>query len=165
MGGRGTIAAIVMIAAAGLLPAVLLPAPPARAAAVFVELNPETVQAGFLVGIRASCDDNTQPATVESEVFGEVKVYPQFDVLTAAVTVPADADARRYNVRLTCPGGGSASARLNVLAAGRPSEGPSTGFGGMAGGDRSAGLLIGGGLVAIVAAAVLGAVTLRRRRA
>jgi hypothetical protein len=161
MGGRGTIAATVLIAAMTLLPA----APASARAAVYVELNPETVQAGFLVGIRASCDDNTQPATVESDAFGEVKVYPQFDVLTAAVTVPDDADARRYDVRLTCPGGGSATARLNVLSAGRPSEGPDTGFGGMAGDRPSGGFLIGGGLVAIAAAAVLGVVTLRRRRA
>jgi hypothetical protein len=179
MGARGTIAAIVMIAVTALLPAA-----PARAAsahgsasapqggttvrtksAVYIELNPETVQAGFLVGIRASCDENTEPATVESEAFGEVKVHPQFDLLTAAVTVPANTGARRYTVRLTCPGGGSASARLNVIPSGRPSEGPATGFGGMADDNRSAGFLIGGGLIAILAAAVLGTMTLRRRRA
>jgi hypothetical protein len=160
MGGRGTIAAVVLIALTALLPAA-----PARAAAVYVELNPETVQAGFLVGIRASCDDNTKPASVESEAFGEVDVHPQFEVLTAAVTVPVDTGPRRYTVRLTCPGGGSASARLNVLPSGRPSEGPATGFGGTAGDDRSAGFLIGGGLVAILAAVVLGTVTRRRRRA
>jgi hypothetical protein len=159
MGGRGVIAA-----AAAVVAVVLTSAAPARAAATYVELNPATVQAGYLVGIRASCDDNTKPATVESEAFGEVKVYPQFDVLTAAVTVPADKDPRRYSVRLTCDGGESASARLNVLDGGRPSEGPATGLGGMAD-DGSGGLLVGGGVVAIAIGAVLGVYTLRRRRA
>ncbi|GAA4696460.1 hypothetical protein [Phytohabitans rumicis] len=159
MGGRGTIWAALLAVAA-----VLFVAAPARAAAIYVELSPETVQAGYLVGIRASCDDNSQPATVESDAFGEVKVYPQFEVLTAAVTVPADKDARRYTVRLRCAGGETATARLNVLASGQPSEGPATGFGGMAD-DGSRGLLVGGGLVAIAVAAVLGVVTLRRRRA
>lgn len=138
-------------------------AAPARAAGEFVEVNPETVQAGYLVGIRANCDDNTKPATVESEAFGEVTVRPQYDFLTAAVTVPADTDARRYTVRVRCPSGRSASTRLNVLASGRPSRGPATGFGGTAGAD-SGPLLITGGLAAIAAAAVLGVVTLRRRR-
>jgi hypothetical protein len=170
MGGRGAIAATAAVVAV-----VLSTAAPAQAAprggasvrikaAVYVELNPATVQAGYLVGIRASCDDNTKPATVESEAFGEVKVYPQFDVLTAAVTVPADKDARRYSVRLSCDGGESATARLNVLDGGRPSEGPATGFGGMAG-DGSGDLLVGGGVVAIVVGALLGVYTLRRRRA
>ncbi|GFJ92758.1 hypothetical protein [Phytohabitans rumicis] len=118
MGGRGTIWAALLAVAA-----VLFVAAPARAAAIYVELSPETVQAGYLVGIRASCDDNSQPATVESDAFGEVKVYPQFEVLTAAVTVPADKDARRYTVRLRCAGGETATARLNVLASGQPSEG------------------------------------------
>lgn len=159
MRGRGAIAA-----AAAVVAVVLSTAAPARAAAVYVELNPATVQAGYLVGIRASCDDNTKPATVRSEAFGEVEVYPQYDVLTAAVTVPADKDARRYSVRLTCDGGERANAQLNVLAGGRPSAGPQTGFGGMAD-SGSRGLLVGGGMVAIAVAAVLGVHTLRRRRA
>jgi hypothetical protein len=177
MGGRGAIAA-----AAAVVAVVLATAAPAHAAydhdsasapvagtpvgmklAVYVELNPATVQAGYLVGIRASCDDNTKPATVESDAFGEVTVYPQFDVLTAAVTVPADKDPRRYNVRLSCDGGESATARLNVLSSGRPSEGPATGFGGMAD-DGSGDLLVGGGVVAIAVGALLGVYTLRRRR-
>jgi hypothetical protein len=159
MGGRGAIAA-----AAAVVAVLLSTAAPARAAAVYVELNPATVQAGYLVGIRASCDDNTKAATVESEAFGEVKVYPQFDVLTAAVTVPADRNPRRYEVRLTCEDGESATARLNVLEGGRPSEGPATGFGGMAD-DGSGGLLVGGGVVAIAVGVLLGVFTLRRRRA
>lgn len=162
MGGRGAIAAAAAVVAVVLSTAA--PASAQRKADTYLELNPSTVQAGYLVGIRASCDDNTKPATVESEAFGEVKVYPQFDVLTAAVTVPADKDPRRYNVRLTCDGGESATARLNVLAGGRPSQGPATGFGGMAGDGRD-GLLVGGGLAAIAVGALLGVYTLRRRRA
>jgi hypothetical protein len=159
MGGRRVSAAAAVVAAV-----VLSVAAPARAAATYVEVNPSTVQAGYLVGIRASCDDNTKPATVKSEAFGEVTVRPQYDVLTAAVTVPADTPPRTYTVRLTCDLLESATARLNVLEGGRPSEGPATGFGGMADDGRD-GLLVSGGLVAIAVGALLGVFTLRRRRA
>ncbi|MEJ3745786.1 hypothetical protein WEI85_21150 [Actinomycetes bacterium KLBMP 9797] len=143
----------------------LVPGAPARAAAdVFLEINPETVQAGYLVGLRASCTDNTKPATVTSDAFSDVTVQPQSGFLTAVVTVPAGTDAQRYDVELDCPTGPSATARLNVLAGSEPSRGPATGFGGMAG-DGGGPLLLGGGLAALAAAAVLGVVTLRRRRA
>ena len=149
---------------------VLLGAAPAHAAYVFIELNPSTVESGYLVGIRASCTDNTAPASVESEAFGTVEARPQFDELTAAVTVPAGTEAGSYRVRLTCPDDRSASTTLYVLDPNRPSRGPATGFGGTAGGrgsgDRdSAGLMAGVGVVALAAAGVLGVLTVRRRRA
>ncbi|MFY1632679.1 hypothetical protein ACN27F_05200 [Solwaraspora sp. WMMB335] len=149
---------------------VLLVAVPARAADVFIELNPSTVESGYLVGIRASCTENTQPATVESDAFGSVEVRPQFDFLTAAVTVPAGTEAGSYRVRLRCPDDRVATTTLYVLDPTRPSRGPATGFGGTAGepgsGDQDAGgVLAGVGVVALAAGGLLGLVTLRRRRA
>ncbi|SDY36984.1 hypothetical protein SAMN05444365_10227 [Micromonospora pattaloongensis] len=128
---------------------------PARAADVFVEVNPSTVEAGYLVGIRASCPTNTEPATVESDAFGSVTVRPQYDLLTAAATVPQDRRARSYRVRLACPGGRAATTTLRVVSGIRPSRGPATGFGGAAGGDGDR-LLVGGGLAAIAVGLALG---------
>ena len=139
----------------------------------FLELTPSTVEAGYIVGIRASCteaDDeppeDNEVAIVESTAFDDVTVEPQFGHLTGAVTVPADTRARAYRVVLDCPGfmAGSAEATLNVLNDTRPSRGPATGFGGTAGGGSPT-LLIGGGLAVLVAGLGLGLFTLRRRRA
>jgi hypothetical protein len=138
------------------------PAPRSRR---FVEVNPSTVEAGLVVGIRASCPDNTRPAQVESRAFdGEVTVQPQFGFLTAAATVRTDLNAQRYRVTLDCPDTLlGASTSLEVVTDNRPSRGPATGFGGLAGDDDS-GLLLGGGMAALLAGPVLGVVTLRRRR-
>jgi hypothetical protein len=138
----------------------------------FLELTPSTVEAGYIVGIRASCtaaDDeppeDNEVAIVESTAFDDVTVEPQFGHLTGAVTVPADTRARAYRVVLDCPGfmAGSAEATLNVLNDTRPSRGPATGFGGTAGDDDST-LVLSGGLVALAAGLMLAVVTLRRRR-
>ncbi|MFB9236852.1 hypothetical protein ACFFWC_15030 [Plantactinospora siamensis] len=144
----------------GVLPG----AAPALAADVFVQLNPDTVQAGNLVGIRASCQDNTQPATVESGAFGTLTVQPQQNVLTAAALVPANTRAGTYRVKLNCPGGPDATASLMVLTGGQPSRGPATGFGGTAGERPGGGLLL-VGLTALVLGAVFGVLALRRRPA
>lgn len=141
-----------------------LAATPALAAAVFVETNPSTVPAGERIGLRASCEDSLQPATVRSDAFGTVTVQPRYGFLTASVTVPDTTRPDDYRVRLTCPSGVSATATLHVVARDRPTQGPATGFGATAGGDAGA-LLIGGGLTAIVAGAGLGVLTARRRRA
>jgi len=147
------------------LVALLLVALTATAAAdVFVEANPSTVESGSSVSIRASCPDNTAAATVVSPAFGAVTVQPQFGFLTATATVPANRLAGDYEVRLTCPGGTSATSTLHVVNRNRPSRGPATGLGGTAGPDPSR-LLIVGGLVAICLAAVLGVMATRRRRA
>lgn len=152
-------------AAVLLLPSVLLASPASAAADVYVELNPSTVEAGYLVGIRASCRENGEPAKVESDAFaGEVTVQPQYDLLTAAATVPEDKPARPYRVKLTCPDDRVATAVLNVVRGGRPSQGPATGFGGTAG-DRPGTLLLGGGLAIAAIGVVLGLVTSRRRTA
>jgi len=169
------------IIAATAAPAVAAPAPtptptptdvappPGR----FIEVNPSTVEAGYIVGIRASCTDadddppdDTEPAIVESAAFGEVTIQPQFGVLTGAATVPADTRARSYKVTLDCPGlfGGVVETTLNVVNGNRPSHGPATGFGGMAGDDDGT-LVLTSGVAALAAGLVLGVVTLRRRRA
>ncbi len=146
--------------------AVAVGAPPAYAAAVFVELNPNTVPAGDQVGVRASCDDNLTAATVTSSAFaGTVTVRPQYGFLTATVTVPARTRPDDYRVRLRCAGGDEATATLHVVARDRPSRGPATGFGGDAGGALAPGLFVSAGVLAIAAGGVLGALTLRRSRA
>jgi hypothetical protein len=134
--------------------------PPGR----FVEVNPSTVEAGFIIGIRASCPDNTRPAEVESRAFGEVVVQPQYGFLTAAATVRSDIDAQSYRVVLDCPDTLlGATTTLVVVVGNRPSRGPATGFGGMAGKDDGTTLLT-GGAIALVAALALVVVTLWRRR-
>ncbi|WP_234359206.1 MULTISPECIES: hypothetical protein [unclassified Plantactinospora] len=143
--------------------ALLLAVPaPARAADVFVQVNPSTVEAGFMVGLKASCRTNTQPATVESPAFGTVTVQPQAGFLTAVASVPETTRADTYRVRLSCPDGGTGSTRLMVVGATRPQRGPATGFGGSAG-DDPGGLLVAGGLASTVLGAVLGLVAIRRR--
>src|SRR5262245_58595221 len=153
-----------MLAASAALMLAFAPATPAWAMAVFIEANPNTIEAGGSVSLRASCDDNSAPATAESEAFGTVTLQPQFGFLTGAVTVPADRAAEDYVVRLRCPDGASATVTLHVLSRNRPSRGPATGFGGTAGFDPT-NLLIVGGLAAIVVAAVLAVTGLRRRGA
>jgi hypothetical protein len=141
------------------------PSASASASTVFVQLTPSTARADSFVGIKASCaDGNKRAATVESAAFGELDVHPQDGFLTATATVPADRGAGSYRVRLDCPNDRSATTTLHVVNDTEPSRGPATGFGGTAGGMDSSTLLIGGGLAAVAAGAVLGLVTLRRRR-
>ncbi|MBG0567734.1 hypothetical protein [Actinoplanes aureus] len=133
------------------------------AAAVFVELNPSTVPAGDELSLRASCDDNLEPATVTAEPFGEVTVQPEFGFLTATVRVPADTEPGDYPAALRCPKGGAATATLHVVAKVEPTRGPATGGGGTAPGP-TASILVGGGLAAIVAGLALAVLSFRRRR-
>jgi hypothetical protein len=141
---------------------VLLGAAPARAQTVSVEVDPSTVQAGFMVGIQASCTDNTVAATVSSGAFGTVTVQPQNGILTAAATVPANTQPGPFRVNLTCPDGKTASTTLTVTSGAVPSQGPATGFGGTAGTDLD-GILLAGGLGTLVAGVVLGLYTMRGR--
>ncbi|HET8680855.1 MAG TPA: hypothetical protein VFM54_03110 [Micromonosporaceae bacterium] len=138
---------------------------PAWAADVFLEVNPSTVEAGQAVNLRASCDDNTKTARVESTAFtAPVTVEPRYGLLTATVVIPADRNAGDYSVRLTCTGGQTATTTLHVVIATRPTRGPATGFGGTAAGD-GARLLVGGGLTAVAAGLALAMMAARRRRA
>lgn len=138
-------------------------APAARAATVYLEINPSTVPAGDQVGLRASCDDNLKSASVSSSLFGAVTVSPQYGLLTATVRIPSGTRAGDYKVDLRCPDGKTATANLHVVAKVEPARGPATGGGGMAPG-RNAPVLIAAGLAVIGAGLALWIVTLRRRR-
>ncbi|MFG3714417.1 hypothetical protein [Micromonospora sp. NPDC047730] len=139
------------------------PQPKPPEPAVFVEVSPSTVQPGFLVGIRASCRDNSIPAIVVSDAFGRVQVQPQFGLLTAAPMVRERTRPGNYRVKLECPDGETASTMLQVVKAVKPSRGPATGFGG-GGGGFTGGLLLPGGLALTVAGIVLAVVAARRPR-
>jgi hypothetical protein len=165
--GTGPAARIGAVVASLALAAgiVALTAAPARAVDVFVEVNPSTIQAGFQVGIRGSCGDNLNPATVKSDAFGQVTLLPQYGFLTAAVAIPPDKRARGYTVKLTCPNGSTASTTLFVISMDQPTRGPNTGGGGTADGGTGGTLMITGGLTAVGVGAGLGLLALRRRRA
>ncbi|NES30978.1 hypothetical protein GCE86_04245 [Micromonospora terminaliae] len=135
---------------------------PSPADVIFVEVTPSTVEAGFLVGIRASCRDNSVPATVVSDAFGRVQVQPQRGLLTASPMVRDRTRPGNYRVKLECPGGQTASTMLQVVKRVQPSRGPATGFGGTAGSGLG-GLLVPVGLALTVVGAVVGVVASRRQ--
>ncbi|MEU5526404.1 hypothetical protein ABZ744_05640 [Micromonospora chersina] len=136
---------------------------PSPADVIFVEVTPSTVEPGFLVGIRASCRDNSVPATVVSDAFGRVQVQPQHGLLTASPMVRDRTRPGNYRVKLECPGGQTASTMLQVVKRVQPSRGPATGFGGTAGGGGLGGLLVPVGLGLTVVGAVVGVVASRRQ--
>ncbi|MEJ3744516.1 hypothetical protein WEI85_14615 [Actinomycetes bacterium KLBMP 9797] len=138
--------------------------PPARADGAWVEVNPSSIQAGYKVGIRGSCQENLNDATAKSDAFGEVKMAPQQGFVVAAVTVPPDTNPRGYTVKLSCANGSTATTTMYVIGMDHPSKGPATGGGGTAGGDTGPLMLTGGGLAALATAGVLGVLALRRRR-
>ncbi|MEU5787426.1 hypothetical protein ABZ754_06820 [Micromonospora purpureochromogenes] len=144
---------------------VLATATPARAGEnTFVEVTPNTAQAGTRVSIRASCDNaNNQQATVQSDAFGRVVLRPDNGFLTGAVTIPGNKQPGDYPVDLRCANGNTASTTLTVLNMAQPTKGPATGAGGTAG-DRGAGsLLLVGGLAVVTVVAGLGMFGSRRR--
>lgn len=136
---------------------------PPPADVIFVEVTPSTVEPGFLVGIRASCRDNSVPAIVVSDAFGRIQVHPQHGLLTAAPMVKERTRPGNYRVKLECPSGQTASTMLQVVKRVLPSRGPATGFGGTAG-IGTGGLLVPIGLALTVAGAVVGVVASRRPR-
>jgi hypothetical protein len=145
--------------------AVLLSAAPAVAGDTALKLTPETVQAGYVVGVEADCTDNSKPATVESRAFGTVTLQREGDLLTGAALVPDATPADTYAVKLNCAGTEFATESLTVVSKVQPTRGPATGFGGTASGGSGTTLLLAGGIVAIVAGAALGLSTARRRSA
>lgn len=148
---------------AGALPAQAEPVPEQPPAdVIFVEVTPGTVSPGYLVGIRASCRNNTVPAIVTSDAFGRIQVQPQRGLLTASPMVHERTRPGNYRVKLECRGGESASTMLQVVRAVKPSRGPATGFGGGAGG--TSGLLLPGGLALTVSGMILWVVAARRRQ-
>ncbi|MFE9917301.1 hypothetical protein ACFYPG_19325 [Micromonospora sp. NPDC005553] len=139
---------------------------PTPAVDIFVEVSPSTVQPGYLVGIRASCRDNSVGATVVSDAFGAVGVQPQRGVLTAAPMVRERTRPGNYRVKLECRDGETASTMLQVVkkVPVQPSRGPATGFGGSSGGITGK-LLLPGGAALIITGLVLAVMALRRPRA
>ncbi|SCF11863.1 hypothetical protein GA0070561_3701 [Micromonospora saelicesensis] len=139
---------------------------PTPAVDIFVEVSPSTVQPGYLVGIRASCRDNSVGATVVSDAFGAVGVQPQRGVLTAAPMVRERTRPGNYRVKLECRDGETASTMLQVVkkVPVQPSRGPATGFGGGTGGMTGK-LLLPGGAALIITGLVLAVMALRRPRA
>jgi hypothetical protein len=142
-----------------------------NAGSVWIEVIPETVDAGSVVAFRADCGDNSVPATVTSKAFGTVTVQPDLNLLTAEVKVPARTTEGRYDVNLACRSGSTATTTLwvgNKATAAAPSMGPHTGGGFLA--NRGSSGLAGpeiwliGGAGALAAAGALGAITVRRRR-
>ncbi|MFG1676934.1 hypothetical protein [Micromonospora sp. NPDC049282] len=139
---------------------VLTTAVPARAGEnVFIEVTPNSVQAGSRVNLRAGCDNNNdRQAQVTSDAFGRVTLRSNNGFLTGSVTVPNNKAPGDYPVNLDCANGRTASTMLTVLNMSQPSKGPATGGGGTAGGGRGAGsLLLVGGLVAVAVVAGVGA--------
>ncbi len=123
----------------GLVGAVLLAAALAATPAdaqtdAFIELRPDTIQAGRQLEIRAGCGERVEQATVRSRAFPEVTLQPlgRSDVLSGTVTVPGDTSRGNYPVNLRCPNGMVASTDLFVLQMARPTTGPATGGGGTA---------------------------------
>ncbi|MFE9193402.1 hypothetical protein ACFYL6_27750 [Micromonospora sp. NPDC007208] len=139
---------------------------PTPAVDIFVEVSPSTVQPGYLVGIRASCRDNSVGATVVSDAFGAVGVQPQGGVLTAAPMVRERTRPGNYRVKLECRDGETASTMLQVVkkVPVQPSRGPATGFGGSSGGMTGK-LLLPGGAALIITGLILAVMALRRPRA
>ncbi|WP_373306963.1 hypothetical protein [Micromonospora gifhornensis] len=129
---------------------------------VFIEVSPSTVEPGHLVGLRASCQDNSVGAIAVSDAFGRVAVQPQRGLLTGTAQVKDRVLPGNYRVKLECRGGESASTMLQVVRAVKPSRGPATGFGGGAGG--TSGLLLPGGLALTVSGMILWVVAARRRQ-
>ncbi|NBE84237.1 hypothetical protein [Micromonospora rubida] len=154
---------------------------------VFVEVSPGTVQPGYLVGIRASCRDNSVPAIVVSDAFGRVAVRPYEGLLIASPMVRERVWPGNYPVKLECRDGETAATMLQVVkkvpspsptrkpthqpaphqprpTIQHPSRGPNTGFGGTAGSGTD-GLLLPGGVALAVAGVTIGLATRRRPRA
>ncbi|WP_230414895.1 hypothetical protein [Micromonospora tarapacensis] len=143
---------------------VLVGAAPARAGEnTFVEVTPNSVQAGSRVHIRASCDNaNDRQAEVTSDAFDRVFLRPDNGLLTGSVTVPGNKAAGDYPVHLRCDNDRTASTSLTVLNMDQPTKGPATGGGGTA--SRSTGsMLLLGGAATVAAAVVFGLVSSRRR--
>ncbi|SCF29901.1 hypothetical protein [Micromonospora mirobrigensis] len=157
---------------------------PAAGDVIFIEVTPATVEAGYLVGIRASCRDNSVPAIAVSDAFGRVQVQPQRGLLTASPMVHDRTRPGNYRVKLECRGGETASTMLQVVKSvrptasptrqpthppthpptHRPSRGPATGFGGTADSGGLGGLLVPGGLALTVAGVAVGLTARRRPR-
>ncbi len=136
---------------------------PAPAEGTWIEVSPSTVQAGEQVAIKASCKERVDEAKAHSKAFGEIVLVPQWGFLVGDATVPPDTRAGDYEVKLTCVKSGHAETKLKVITKSRPTHGPHTGGGGLAGSDNDGTVALAGGLGTLAAGAGL-AVAMRRRR-
>ncbi|GIJ77646.1 hypothetical protein [Micromonospora phaseoli] len=144
-------------------------AAPQPGPSVFVEVSPSMVEPGHLVGLRASCHDNSVGAIVVSDAFGRVAVQSQRGLLTGTAMVKERVLPGNYRVKLECRGGETASTMVQVVRQvkpstrpPKPSRGPATGFGGGADGVL-AGLLLPGGLALTLTGMVVWVAAARRR--
>jgi hypothetical protein len=155
----------------------------ANSAGVWVRVNPATVNAGAQTQITATCGQNVNTATVTSTAFGSVTLQASSTVLSASVTIPSSTPKGAFDVRLTCPGTGTANTTLMVVSSmaaqgqGQASNapGPNTGGGFLAhqpagadadthtSPDRSPLVWLSVGLSSLLTAAAL-AIRNRRRR-
>ncbi|MFG2104384.1 hypothetical protein ACIBXA_13775 [Micromonospora echinaurantiaca] len=144
---------------------VLVGAVPARAGEnAFVEVTPNSVQAGSRVNIRASCDDgNNREAEVQSDAFGRVVLRPDNGFLTGKATVPSGKEPGEYPVNLRCQNNNTATTTLTVLDMEQPTKGPATGGGGTSGGRGTGSLLLVGGVAAVAVVVAFGLFGNRRR--
>ncbi|MEU7755926.1 hypothetical protein AB0B57_34610 [Micromonospora sp. NPDC049101] len=161
---RALSSALALVALVGAF--VLMSAASARAGEnVFVEVTPNSVQAGSRVSIKASCDNdnNDRKSSVHSDAFGHVMLKPDKGFLTGQVTIARDKPAGDYPVDLRCDNGQTSSTTLTVLNMASPSKGPATGGGGTAGGRGTGSLLLLGGVALVATAVALGMAGGRRR--
>ncbi|MER7419637.1 hypothetical protein ABT346_23135 [Micromonospora peucetia] len=131
----------------------------------FVEVVPNSAQAGTRVSIRAGCDNaNNRQASVRSDAFGgPVVLRPDNGFLTGQVTIPGNKQPGDYPVDLRCDNGRTATTTLTVLNMEQPSKGPATGGGGTAGASGTGTMLLVGGLAVVGLAVGFGFFGNRRR--
>ncbi|SCG14626.1 hypothetical protein GA0070610_0834 [Micromonospora echinofusca] len=130
----------------------------------FVEVVPNSAQAGTRVSIRAGCDNaNNRQADVHSDAFGRVMLRPDNGFLTGQVTIPGSKEPGDYPVDLRCDNGKTATTTLTVLNMEQPSKGPATGGGGTAGASGTGSMLMVGGLAVVALAVGFGFFGNRRR--
>lgn len=155
--------ALRLAAGAAAVATALLTAPtPAHADGVFIEVNPSTIQAGFQVGIRASCGgDELNSAKAKSDAFGTVTLNPDDKFLTGSTTIPSGKSAHGYTVKLYCPSRQTATTTLWVIGHRTHHHGPDTGGGALA--DHSSPIIISAGVVAVGAGVGLSVLARRRR--
>jgi hypothetical protein len=161
---RALSSALTLVALVGAF--VLMSVAPARAGEnVFVEVMPNSAQAGSRVSIKASCDNdnNNRQSSVHSDAFPHVTLKPDKGFLTGQATIPRDKPAGDYPVDLRCENSQTASTTLTVLNMASPSKGPATGGGGTAGGRGTGSLLVLGGVALVATAVALGMAGGRRR--
>jgi hypothetical protein len=88
----------------------------ASSSAVWVQVNPSTVNAGSTVTVRASCVD-TNPATISSRAFVSTTVQPVDGIMSTAVLISADTRAGTFDVTVVCHNGSRATTTLTVINA------------------------------------------------